>query len=118
MENAIKQLSPICHYPSHKMAIKQNALNMQLQDAESQPISPLKRSPGLENSVPQEKGNSHVAASKPTARDKQLEEALRHHARLQQELVLAQRTITKKEEQVSGREQATQWMGSGEVDTW
>lgn len=102
---------------------------MQLQDAESQPVSPLKRNPGLENSVPQEKGNSHVAASKPTsrvtARDKQLEEALRHHARLQQELVLAQRSITKKEDAVSGREHATQWMGvdgqwmaSAEVDAW
>jgi hypothetical protein len=60
-----------------------------------------------------------------TARDKQLEETLRHHARLQQELMLAQRSITEKEEQVSGREQATQWMGvdgqwmgSAEVDAW
>ncbi|GAQ90132.1 hypothetical protein KFL_006040040 [Klebsormidium nitens] len=59
----------------------------------------LRRNPGLENAVPQAGTSARPPASKTPVR-KQLEEALRHYARLQQELVLEQGARTKQGEQV------------------
>lgn len=86
--------------PQPLVVIAKASFLLQAADA-SNPAArgPLRRNPGLENAVPAESKGARPTASKTPVR-KQLEEALRHYARLQQELVLQQGATAKKDEQV------------------